>query len=104
MVVLISILILISVAIALTFIPASAQSMTDALAAYTSIMNGCDALVFTAGIGENQKRIREKICTGIFSHFKKTPKILVIPTNEELMIAWGAYRLINRDCCYTNSK
>ncbi|MGD0336533.1 MAG: acetate kinase [Candidatus Omnitrophota bacterium] len=64
------------------------------IGAYTAVMNGCDALVFTAGIGENQRKIRERICKGLFSHFKKAPKILVIPTNEELMIARSTYRLL----------
>jgi acetate kinase len=64
------------------------------IGAYTTIMSGCDALVFTAGIGEHQKRIREKICQGLFSHLKKEPRILVIPTDEELMIARQAYKLI----------
>ena len=64
------------------------------IGAYTSVMNGCDCLVFTAGIGENQKSIRDKICKGISSYLKKAPKILVIPTNEELMIARQSYQLI----------
>jgi len=64
------------------------------IGAYMAIMGGCDALVFTAGIGENQRRIREKICQGIFAPLKKKPKILVIPTNEELMIARQTYQLI----------
>jgi acetate kinase len=66
------------------------------IGAYVAVMNGCDALVFTAGIGENQKRIRDMIYKGIFLHFKNTPKILVIPTNEELMIARQTYHLIKR--------
>ncbi len=64
------------------------------IGAYTAVMKGCDALVFTAGIGENQKRIREKICEDIFICLKKKPKILVIPTNEEQMIARQTYQLI----------
>jgi acetate kinase len=64
------------------------------IGAYTAIMKGCDALVFTAGIGENQKRIRQRICQGLFLHLKKKPKVLVIPTNEELMIARQTYQLI----------
>jgi len=64
------------------------------IGAYAAIMAGCDALVFTGGIGENQRRIREEICKGIFSHLKKKPKILVIPTDEELMIARQAYQII----------
>lgn len=64
------------------------------IGAYTAIMGGCDAVVFTAGIGENQAEIKEKICRGLFGHLKKTPKVLVIPTNEELMIARRVYQLI----------
>lgn len=64
------------------------------IGAYTAIMNGCDVLVFTAGIGENQKSIREKISGGMFSYLKKKPRILVVPTNEELMIARQSYSLV----------
>jgi len=64
------------------------------IGAYAAIMAGCDCLVFTGGIGENQRRIREEICKGIFSHLKKKPKILVIPTDEELMIARQAYQVV----------
>ncbi|MFA5346368.1 MAG: acetate kinase [Candidatus Omnitrophota bacterium] len=66
------------------------------IGAYTGIMSGCDALVFTGGIGENQKDIRQKASLDIFKHLKKKPKVLVIPTNEELMIARQTYQLINR--------
>jgi len=64
------------------------------IGAYTAIMGGLDALVFTAGIGENQERIRNKIVQGQFSHLKKSPKVLVVPTDEELMIAHKTYQLI----------
>ncbi|MFH0856179.1 MAG: acetate kinase [Candidatus Omnitrophota bacterium] len=64
------------------------------IGAYTGIMSGCDALVFTGGIGENQKDIRRKITRNIFKHLRKKPRVLVIPTNEELMIARQTYSLI----------
>ncbi len=67
------------------------------IGSYTAIMSGCDVLVFTAGIGEHQKRVRESICKGLFSHLKAKPKILVIPTDEELMIARQTYRLIKNN-------
>jgi len=67
------------------------------IGSYTAIMSGCDVLVFTAGIGEHQKRVRESICKGLFSHLKEKPKILVIPTDEELMIARQTYRLIKNN-------
>jgi len=53
-------------------------------------------LIFTAGIGENKASVREDVCRGLFGSFKKKPRILVIPTNEELMIARQAYKLIRR--------
>jgi acetate kinase len=64
------------------------------IGSYIAVMNGCDALVFTAGIGENQKRVRSRICQGLSSFLKSKPKILVIPTDEELMIARQSFKLI----------
>lgn len=64
------------------------------IGAYSAIMGGVDALVFTAGIGENQRKIRDRICQGLFFHLKKKPRILVIPTDEELMIARQTYQVI----------
>lgn len=66
------------------------------IGAYTAIMSGCDAVVFTAGIGEHQKNIREKVCEGIFTHLKKKPKVLVLPTDEELMIARQTYNILTK--------
>jgi acetate kinase len=66
------------------------------IGAYTAAMGGCDALVFTAGIGEHQASIRNKVCRGAFTYLKKKPKVLVIPTDEELMIARQIYHLIKK--------
>jgi acetate kinase len=84
------------------------------IGAYAAAMNGVDALVFTAGIGENSDVIRSLVCSdmdflGIKLHEEKNKerskelrtinaddaqvKILVIPTNEELEIAKQAYKL-----------
>ena len=77
------------------------------IGAYATAMGGVDAILFTAGIGENSIDLREKICTGLeymgikMDHDKNNVrgkealvsaddskvKIYVIPTNEELMIA-----------------
>ena len=86
------------------------------IGAYTAAMNGLDAIVFTAGIGENSDALRKMVCTdmnylgiqlddaknkirsnalnAINSEASKV-KILVIPTNEELEIAKQAYSLVN---------
>ena len=63
------------------------------IGSYLAVLGGCDAIVFTAGIGENQKNIRRRITQGLFDYLKRKPKILVIPTNEELMIAQKTYEL-----------
>jgi len=77
------------------------------IGAYAAAMNGVDAITFTAGLGENDKKIRKEICDylkflGIEIDDEKnavrgeeivisTPdskvKVCVIPTNEELAIA-----------------
>lgn len=77
------------------------------IGSYSAVMNGVDAIVFTAGLGENSISMREKICDGmdylgvkldkeannvrgketIVSKADAEVKVLVIPTNEELMIA-----------------
>ncbi|MDD5431875.1 MAG: acetate kinase [Candidatus Omnitrophica bacterium] len=64
------------------------------IGAYIMIMGGCDAIVFTGGIGENQKEVRVGACKDLSSFFKKLPKVLVISTNEELMIARQSYTLV----------
>jgi acetate kinase len=84
------------------------------IGAYAAAMNGVDALIFTAGIGENSDVIRSLVCNdmdflGIKLNEEKNKerskklrtinaddskvKILVIPTNEELEIAKQAYKL-----------
>jgi len=75
------------------------------IGALTAVLGGLDALVFTAGIGENSPEIRQRICAssawlGIevdetanskslpkISNARSGPSVWVIPTNEELMIA-----------------
>ncbi|MCG4585472.1 acetate kinase, partial [Anaerosalibacter bizertensis] len=77
------------------------------IGAYTVLMGEVDAIVFTAGIGENSVEIREMVCEGLenlgieldkeknnvrgkealVSKDTSKVKVLVIPTNEELMIA-----------------
>ena len=75
--------------------------------AYAAAMGGVDAIIFTAGVGENDKGIRAMVCQGleymgvkldaeannvrgkecVISTADSKVKILLIPTNEELMIA-----------------
>ncbi len=78
-------------------------------------MNGADAIVFTAGIGENRAELRAAICANldqlgivldaeknaatrateaVISAANSRVKVLVIPTNEELVVAREAKRLL----------
>ncbi len=63
------------------------------ISAYIGIIGKVDAIIFTGGIGENQPWVREEICRDLID--SKT-KILVIPTNEELMIARDTYLISRR--------
>ncbi|GAA0600739.1 acetate kinase [Virgibacillus siamensis] len=82
------------------------------LGSYAARMSGVDAIIFTAGVGENSDVIREKVLTGLefmgvywnpesnkirgketFISYSHSPvKVLVIPTNEEIMIARDTVR------------
>ena len=85
------------------------------IGAYAAAMDGCDIIVFTAGVGENQTSMREKVCEGLsFMGVKidaeknsgihgeeaviSTPDtkvtVVVIPTDEELMIATDTMALL----------
>ena len=85
------------------------------IGSYAAILNGLDAIVFTAGIGENSDVIRKLVCNDIdFLGIKldeeknkvrakklteintkdSKVKVLIIPTNEELEIAKQAVELL----------
>jgi acetate kinase len=86
------------------------------IGAYYVEMGGADAVVFTGGIGENSAPVRERICTGLevigltfdrarndairpgtageISTDDSRLKALVIPTNEELLIARDTLRVL----------
>ena len=83
------------------------------IGSYAARMYGVDAIIFTAGIGENSDTIREKILRGLefmgvywdpalnrvrgeeaFINYPHSPvKVIIIPTNEEVMIARDVVRL-----------
>jgi acetate kinase len=86
------------------------------IGSYTAVLNGLDAIVFTAGIGENSSLMRYLVCSdmdyfGLTLDTEKNnirskqlreinladskTKILVIPTNEELEIANQVYDSLN---------
>jgi acetate kinase len=65
------------------------------IGAYTAAMNGLDAVVLTGGIGENSKIIKKRIEKSLKPFFESfDASLLVIPTDEELMIAHETAGLI----------
>lgn len=85
------------------------------IGAYNTILKGADAIIFTAGVGENGPTVRRMVCEYlaflgvkineeenlkafgkqvVLSTEDSTIKIAVIPTNEELAIARDTLRLI----------
>ncbi len=86
------------------------------IGAYAAALNGFDVLVFTGGVGENQTATREKICKGLtfmgievdsevnkirgeeilISTKNSKVKVVVIPTDEEYMIAADTMELTGK--------
>ncbi|MCL2072606.1 MAG: acetate kinase [Marinilabiliaceae bacterium] len=86
------------------------------IGAYSAALGGIDILVFTGGIGENADNIRKEVCEGLeymgiyFDHSKNKGmrgketdisadnskvKVLIVPTNEELVIAQDTMMIVN---------
>lgn len=66
------------------------------IGSYLGVLGRADAVVFTGGIGEHQPWITGAICRGLFDNLRSKPEIMVIPTDEELMIARQAYNLLRK--------
>ena len=86
------------------------------IGSYAAAMGGVDAIIFTAGVGENGPELREAITSGlefmgvkldaeknkvrgeerIISTEDSKVKVLVIPTNEELMIAMDTAEIVGK--------
>jgi len=66
------------------------------IGAYQAAMGGLDAVVFTAGIGENNPWLVRRIRKDLKNVVSKKAQFLVIPTNEELLIARDTYALIKK--------
>lgn len=90
-----------------------AYSVKKFIGSYVAAMNGVDAIVFTAGVGENSDTVRKAICDGMdylgikiddaknsvrgtvdITAADSKVKVLVIPTNEELVIATDTMELV----------
>jgi acetate kinase len=91
---------------------------------YMARLNGADGLIFTAGVGENSAEIREKVCQGLefagvyldaqanregsgermISSQYSPMKVMVIPTNEEIVMARDAYEIVSDLTPSTNNR
>ena len=101
-------------AIARVALEVYAYRIRKAIGAYIAAMNGADAVIFTAGAGENDARLRAKVLEGMdflgitvnaaanargdtrITHHDSRIQALVIPTNEELAIALEVERVLAR--------
>lgn len=92
-------------------------SVKKYIGSYIAVLGGIDALVFTGGIGENSSKAREKICEGlkflgieldlkinslpklerIISKETSKTKVMVIPTNEELIVARETLKVLEKN-------
>lgn len=91
--------------------------MRKMIGAYFAVLNGGDVIIFTGGVGENSAYIRKRICEGLSflgveldeeangrdeekERLISTPSskvdVMVIPTNEELMIARETQALVEK--------
>ena len=87
------------------------------IGAYTAVLDGVDVIVFTGGVGENQQSLRQRVCDHLSylgvkidaevnaasrgeEKLISTPdskvKIVVIPTDEEMMIAKDTEDIVNK--------
>ena len=90
------------------------------IGSYMAALQGADAIIFTAGIGENNAHLRQRVIEGfgymgikldeakneactapnvketIISTPDSTVKVIVIPTNEEIMIARDTLELVEK--------
>ncbi len=98
---------------AITAVDVLVHGILKYIGAFIAVLGGIDALIFTAGAGENSSFLRKKICdrlaylglnlndeanrrrgeAAIISTADSKLAVLVIPTNEELMIARDTYNL-----------
>ncbi len=90
-----------------------AYSVKKYIGSYAAALGGCDAIVFTAGLGENSPEMRAKIASGLeymgveidleknakrgtvdITGANSKVKVFVIPTNEELVIAMDTEAIV----------
>ena len=92
------------------------QRIIKYIGAYAAEMGGVDIIVFTGGVGENQTGVRENVCAPlafmgvelnnelnakirgtetVISTEASKVKVVVIPTDEELMIARDTEAIVN---------
>lgn len=105
---------------AITTLKVLAHTLRKYIGAYAAVLDGADAIVFTAGVGENDTNLRAMVCSRLnylgahldlernkvkgkdvsepqeISTPDSTCKILMVPTNEELMIAQDTAEIVSK--------
>lgn len=87
------------------------------IGAYAAAMGGVDLIIFTGGVGENGSETREAVCKGLehlgvmfdpaknnglrgklemISRHESRVKVMVVPTNEELVIAYDTLKIVTQ--------
>ncbi len=91
------------------------RRICDFIGQYYARLGGCDLIIFSAGIGENEPRTRRDVCKMLYPAFgtvideelnstihgkeavisteESKIKVVVIPTDEEVMIARDAFKM-----------
>jgi len=67
------------------------------IGSYAAVLGRVDAVVFTAGIGENLPAVKDAMQRDLQPLMGKKTKFLIIATNEELLIAKDTYKIVNRN-------
>ena len=71
------------------------KEVTGYIGRFAALMGGLDAVSFTGGIGENSKELRDRVAEKL--SFIPNVKYLVIPANEELIVARETYGKMSSD-------
>jgi acetate kinase len=65
------------------------------IGSYAAVLGKVDAIIFTAGIGENVPAVKDRLEEDLKPLLGDDTKFMIVGTNEELMIAKDAFKIIS---------
>jgi acetate kinase len=74
------------------------------IGAYLAAMGGLEAVVFTGGIGEHNPWLVKRIAKDLKKVVPGGTKFMVVPTNEELLIANDTWAIVRAKCKTRNDR